>query len=93
MRVTELVSGVRSDIAIKLFGDDLDTLQKSADQIARVGMVVPGAEDVKVEAITGLPQLQIKANRTAIARYGINVEDVNDLVESIVAGKGAGGSL
>lgn len=90
LRVAELISGVRSDIAIKLFGDDLNLLKTSADEIARAVMRVPGAEDVKVEAITGLPQLQIKPDRTAIARYGINVEDVNDLVESIVAGKDAG---
>ncbi|HKO42385.1 MAG TPA: CusA/CzcA family heavy metal efflux RND transporter [Pyrinomonadaceae bacterium] len=90
LRVAELISGVRSDIAIKLFGDDLDTLKQSADEIARAVMQVRGAEDVKVEATTGLPQLQIKPNRAAIARYGINVEDVNELVESIVAGKEAG---
>ena len=90
LRVAELISGVRSDIAIKLFGDDLDTLKKSADEIARAVMQVRGAEDVKVEATTGLPQLQIKPHRAAIARYGINVEDVNELVESIVAGKEAG---
>lgn len=90
LRVAELVSGVRSDIAIKLFGDDLDTLTKKADEIARVVMRVRGAEDVKVEATSGLPQLQIKPDRAAIARYGINVEDVNDLVESLIAGKDAG---
>jgi len=90
LRVSELISGVRSDIAIKLFGDDLDTLKRSADQIARAVTQVPGAEDVKVEATTGLPQLQIKPDRAAIARYGINVNDVNQLVESIVAGKEAG---
>ena len=90
LRVAELISGVRSDIAIKLFGDDLDTLKKSADEIGRAVMQVRGAEDVKVEATTGLPQLQIKPNRSAIARYGINVGDVNELVESIVAGKEAG---
>jgi cobalt-zinc-cadmium resistance protein CzcA len=90
LRVAELIAGVRSDIAIKLFGDDLDTLKKTADQIARVVNRVPGAEDVKVEAVSGLPQLQIKPNRAAIARYGLNVEEVNDLVESIVAGKEAG---
>lgn len=90
LRVSELISGVRSDIAIKLFGDDLDTLKKSADEISRVVSEVPGAEDVKVEATTGLPQLQIKPDRTAISRYGINVADVNELVESIVAGKDAG---
>ena len=90
LRVAELISGVRSDVAIKLFGDDLDTLKKTADQIGGVVGKVRGAEDVKVEATSGLPQLQIKPDRAAIARYGINVEDVNDLVESIVAGKEAG---
>ena len=90
LRVSELISGVRSDIAIKLFGDDLDTLKKSADEIGRAVSQVPGAEDVKVEATTGLPQLQIKPDRAAISRYGINVADVNELVESIVAGKEAG---
>jgi cobalt-zinc-cadmium resistance protein CzcA len=90
LRVSELISGVRSDIAIKLFGDDLDTLKKTADRIGAVVSRVPGAEDVKVEATSGLPQLQIKPDRESIARYGINVEDVNSLVESIVAGKEAG---
>lgn len=90
LRVAELISGVRSDIAIKLFGDDLDTLNETGTKIAAVVQKVKGAEDVKVEATTGLPQLQIKPDRAAIARYGINVEDVNDLVESVVAGKNAG---
>ena len=90
LRVAELISGVRSDIAIKLFGDDLDTLSEVGNKIAAVVQKVRGAEDVKVEATTGLPQLQIKPDRGSIARYGINVEDVNDLVESVVAGKDAG---
>ncbi|HKS26535.1 MAG TPA: efflux RND transporter permease subunit [Pyrinomonadaceae bacterium] len=90
LRVAELIAGVRSDVAIKLFGDDLETLKKTADQIGAAVSKVPGAEDVKVEATTGLPQLQIKIDREAVARYGINVEDVNDLVESVVAGKLAG---
>lgn len=90
LRVSELISGVRSDIAIKLFGDDLDTLKKSADEIGRVVRQVRGAEDVKVEATSGLPQLQIIPDRAAISRYGVNVADVNELVESIVAGKDAG---
>lgn len=90
LRVSELISGVRSDVAIKLFGDDLDTLKKQGDQIARVVGQIRGAEDVKVEQVAGLPQLQIKPDRSAIARYGINVEDVNNLVESVVAGKDAG---
>ena len=90
LRVSELISGVRSDVVVKLFGDDLDTLKKTADRISRVVSRVKGAADVKVEATTGLPQLQIKPDRERIARYGINVEDVNDLIESIVAGKAAG---
>ncbi|HJU46672.1 MAG TPA: CusA/CzcA family heavy metal efflux RND transporter, partial [Gaiellaceae bacterium] len=90
LRVAELISGVRSDIAIKLFGDDLDRLSEMGNKIAAAVQKVRGAEDVKVEATTGLPQLQIKPDRAAIARYGINVEDVNDLVEAVVAGKDAG---
>jgi cobalt-zinc-cadmium resistance protein CzcA len=90
MRMSELIAGARSDIAIKLFGDDLDLLKTTAEQIGRVVRKVPGAEDVKVEQISGLPQLQIKPDRAALARYGISIEDVNTLVESIIAGKEAG---
>jgi heavy metal efflux system protein len=90
LRVSELISGVRSDVGIKLFGDDLETLKERADEIARVVGRIEGAEDVKAETVSGLPQLQIKPDRAAIARYGLNVEDVNDMVESIVVGKDAG---
>jgi cobalt-zinc-cadmium resistance protein CzcA len=90
MRMAELIAGVRSDIAIKVFGDDLDKLREKAEQIARVVARVPGAADVKVEQVSGLPQLQVKPDRAAIARYGINIEDVNGIVESIVAGQEAG---
>ena len=90
LRVSELISGVRSDVAIKLFGDDLDTLSETGKKIGAAVGKVRGAEDVKVEATTGLPQLQIKTDRARVARYGLNVEDVNDLVEAVVAGKDAG---
>lgn len=90
MRMSELIAGVRADVAIKVFGDDLDTLSQTADQIARAVRRVPGAADVKVEQVAGLPQLQITPDRAKIARYGINIGDVNDLIESIVAGKPAG---
>jgi heavy metal efflux system protein len=90
LRVAELISGVRSDVAIKIYGDDLDVLKQKADEIVRSVQTVPGAEDVKAEATSGLPQLQIKPDRATIARYGLNVEDVNDMVEAIVAGKEAG---
>jgi cobalt-zinc-cadmium resistance protein CzcA len=90
IRTAELIAGVRSDIAIKLFGDDLDTLARKAGEIARAVGKVRGVEDVKVEQVAGLPQLQIRIDRAAISRYGLNVEDVNNVVESIVAGKEVG---
>jgi heavy metal efflux system protein len=90
MRVAELISGARSDIAIKLFGDDLETLRESAERIAEVVSSVRGAEDIRADQVTGLPQLEVEPRREAIARYGINVADVNELVESIVAGEEAG---
>ena len=90
MRMSELISGVRADIAIKLFGDDLEVLRRTAQRIAEAVGRVRGAQDVKVEQVAGLPQLQITPNRETIARYGANIEDVNDLVEAISAGKDAG---
>lgn len=90
LRTAELIAGVRSDIAIKIFGDDLDKLRESAEKVSRVISSVSGAADVKVEQTAGLPQLTIEADRDAIARYGINVEDVNNLVQSIMAGQPAG---
>jgi cobalt-zinc-cadmium resistance protein CzcA len=90
LRVSELISGVRSDVAVKLFGDDLDILKRKGEEIAGAMSKVPGAEDVKAEQVSGLPQLQIRPDRAAIARYGINVDDVGDIVESLVAGKPAG---
>jgi cobalt-zinc-cadmium resistance protein CzcA len=90
MRTAELIAGVRSDIAVKLFGDDLDVLVRKAGDIARIVTRVRGAEDVKVEQVAGLPQLQIRIDRAAIARYGLSVEDVNNVVECIAAGKEVG---
>ncbi|MGH9949326.1 MAG: efflux RND transporter permease subunit, partial [Pyrinomonadaceae bacterium] len=90
MRVNELIAGTRGDVAIKLFGDDLQVLADKGEEINRVLGTIKGAEENKAEVTTGLPQLQIKPDRAAIARYGINVEDVNELVEAIFAGKKAG---
>ncbi len=90
MRVNELIAGTRGDVAIKLFGDDLDVLAQKGEEINRVIGTIKGAEENKAEVTTGLPQLQIKPDRAAIARYGINVEDVNELVEAIFAGRKAG---
>ena len=89
-RVDELLSGVKAQLAIQLFGDDLGELVSTADQIQRVVSAVPGAEDVQTEQVTGQPQLQIKIDRSAIARYGINVENVQEAIEMALGGKEAG---
>lgn len=90
LRTAELIAGVRSDIAVKIFGDDLEKLRELAEKVNRIVGTVPGAADVKVEQTAGLPQLIIETDRDAIARYGINVQDVNNLVQSIMSGQPAG---
>lgn len=90
LRTAELIAGVRSDIAIKIFGEDLDVLKRQADTISRIVRKIPGASDVKVEQIAGLPQLIVQTDRAAISRYGLNVEDVNNVVKSLVVGIPAG---
>lgn len=83
MRMNEMVSGVRADLGIKLFGDDFDILAKKAAEIETVLRTIPGAADVNTEQITGQPFLQIKIDRDQIARYGLSVNTVLELVESI----------
>jgi cobalt-zinc-cadmium resistance protein CzcA len=83
LRVSELISGVRSDIGVHLYGDDLELLKTKADEIVRVLQQVPGAADVKAEQTSGLPMLRIVVDRMAAARYGINAEDVLDVVETM----------
>jgi len=90
MTVDELLEGVRAELAIKLFGDDLETLKVKADEIAAVIKQVPGAADVQPDQISGTPQLLIKVDRHAIARYGINVEDVQRVIRAAVGGETAG---
>ncbi len=89
LRVSELISGVRSDVALKIYGDDLATLERTAEQAVRVLERVPGAADVKAEQTAGLPLLRVILNRAAIARYGINAADVLDVVGT-VGGREAG---
>jgi cobalt-zinc-cadmium resistance protein CzcA len=90
MRFNELIAGVRSDVAVKLFGDDLETLRKKGEEIARIVSAVPGAEDVKLEQTSGLPVIRIRVDRDRCARYGIPVGDVLDTVEATRAGKVVG---
>lgn len=90
MRFNELLSGVRADLAVKIFGDDLDTLLQSANDIRGVLTGIDGAEDIAVEQITGLPVLSVEPNRTALARYGLNVADIQELVATGIGGRQAG---
>ena len=90
MRFNELLSGVRSDVAIKVFGDDLDTLLSVGEQIEKILETVPGAADVRIEQITGLPVLSIQMDRSKMARYGLNGADVQDAIVIAVGGRNAG---
>jgi cobalt-zinc-cadmium resistance protein CzcA len=90
MRFNELISGVRADVAVKVFGDDLEELLAAGEAISGVLEDVPGAEDVQVEQATGLPILQITPDRASLARYGLNVADVHAVVQASLGGVDAG---
>lgn len=90
MRFNELISGVRSDVAVKVFGDEFDDMNTLANDIAGVLRQVQGSADVKVEQTTGLPMLDIKLDKTAIARYGLNISEILDLVSAAVGGRETG---
>lgn len=90
MTVDELLEGVRAELAIKLFGDDLDVLREQAETIAATVRDVEGAADVQVDQVTGTPQLLIRVDREAIARYGLNVADVQGVIRAAVGGEVAG---
>ncbi|HHA2431736.1 TPA: efflux RND transporter permease subunit [Stenotrophomonas maltophilia] len=90
MRTNELISGVRSDVAVKVYGDNLDQLTRLASRVERVLRGVPGAEDVKAEQVTGLPLLTITPDPAALARYGLNPGDVQDTVATAIGGSVAG---
>jgi len=90
MTVDELMEGVRAEIAIKIFGEDLETLKRLGDRVASVVRTVPGAVDVQVDQISGTPQLLIRPKREKLARYGLNVSDVQEMIEIGVGGKSVG---
>jgi cobalt-zinc-cadmium resistance protein CzcA len=83
LRVSELVSGVRSDVAVQIYGDDLGLLKRKADEVVRAVRRVPGAADVKAEQTTGLPMLRVRIDRRAAARYGVDAEDVLEVVQAV----------
>jgi len=88
-RVDEMVSGVRSQVAIKIFGDDMVILQRLGAQISQILTKMKGSNDLRIEQASGQNYLNININRDAIARYGINVSDVNDVIETAIGGKQA----
>ncbi|SAL77779.1 cation transporter [Caballeronia peredens] len=90
LRFNELISGVRSDVAVKIFGDDMTVLNDAGEKIAAALQKVPGASEVKVEQTTGLPVLTIEVERDKLARYGVSVADVQDTVAAAVGGQKAG---
>jgi len=90
LRFNELISGVRSDAAVKLFGDDMDVLNETATRISSVLGKVPGATEVKIEQTTGLPMLTVNIDRGKTSRYGLNVADVQDAVAAAIGGREAG---
>lgn len=92
MRFNELISGVRSDLAVKIYGDDFDTMQRTADDIANILRKIPGSADVKIAQTKGLPVLDVKIDREAASRLGINVADGLDVL-AVAAGGGKAGQI
>jgi heavy metal efflux system protein len=90
MRFNELMTGVRQDVAVKIFGEDLDQLTALATQVGRLATSVDGVRDLYVEEVTGLPQIVININREELARHGLSVKTVNDVVNTAFAGQSAG---
>ena len=87
LRVNELLSGVKSDVAIKIIGDDMDRLRETGEMIAPILAAIEGAQDVKIEQVSGLTQLEVQHKRDAMARHKINAQDINSLIETAVGGK------
>ncbi|MGH7791704.1 MAG: efflux RND transporter permease subunit, partial [Thermodesulfobacteriota bacterium] len=87
LRVDELISGVKAQIAIKIFGEDIDVLKNKAEEIRQIVSGIEGAEDLNVERVSGLQYLQIDIDRSQIARYGINVSDIQEIIETAIGGK------
>lgn len=86
LRVNELISGIKSDVAVKIFGDDMDILRATAEKIAPILAGIKGASDVKLEQVSGFTQIEVNMDRQALARHKINIEDINRLIETAVGG-------
>ena len=90
MRNNELLTGIKQDVAVKIFGDDLDVLTQQAKKVEKLIRRVPGVSGILVEEVSGLPQIQVKYNHERMAEYGVNVDDVNQVLEATFAGAVAG---
>ncbi|RYE42276.1 MAG: CusA/CzcA family heavy metal efflux RND transporter [Hyphomicrobiales bacterium] len=90
LRFNELVSGVRADVAVKVFGDDMDVLNSTAREIEEILKSIPGSAEVNVEQTTGLPMLTVNIDREKATRYGLNIADVQDTIATAVGGRNAG---
>lgn len=90
MRFNELISGVRQDVAVKIFGEDLTTLATLADQVGEIAGSVEGVKDLYVEQVDGLPQIVISINRDEVAKYGLDIQTINQTINSAFAGQAAG---
>src|SRR3546814_14694354 len=90
MRCNELIAGVRADVAVKLYGDDLDAMSVQANRIAGVLRRIPGAGDVSAEQTSGAPTFDVKIDHQAAARYGLSVEEVANTVAAALGGRAAG---
>ncbi len=87
MRLDETVTGIRGDVAIKIFGDDLKTLEELGKHMLALVSSIPGAADSQMEVMSGVAELQVDANRPALARYGLNVSDIEEVIENLVGGQ------
>jgi cobalt-zinc-cadmium resistance protein CzcA len=90
MRFNELMTGVRQDVAVKLFGENTDTLARYATNVAAVIHDIEGVQEPKVERTTGMPQISIEYDRSRIAQYGLSIDDLNRIVRTAFAGEAAG---
>src|SRR5690606_32449667 len=90
MRFNELLSGVRADLGVKLFGDDLDQLLASANDVMAVLTTIPGAVDVNIEPMDGLPVMSWVPNRQALALWGVSLAEVQDQITAAIAGENVG---
>lgn len=88
-RVDHLVSGVKSQVAVKIFGDDMNVLSRKGEEVAALMRTVPGVADLRVEQVVGLPNLNVSIDRSKLARHGLNVADVQEVIETAIGGKAA----